>query len=63
MLALYGLYKKEGASFVPKYLELLSAGGSLTPYELVEPFGVNLDDPQFWNDGLQIIDDMLGLVE
>ena len=63
VLALYGLYKKEGESFVPKYLELLSAGGSQTPYELVEPFGVNLDDPQFWNDGLQIIDDMLGLVE
>ena len=63
VLALYGLYKKEGESFVPKYLELLSAGGSQTPYELVEPFGVNLDDPQFWNDGLQIIDDMLGRVE
>ena len=63
VLALYGLYKKEGESFVPKYLELLSAGGSNTPYKLVEPFGVNLDDPQFWNDGLQIIDDMLGLVD
>jgi oligoendopeptidase F len=63
VLALYGLYKKEGETFVPKYLELLSAGGSHTPYTLVEPFGVNLDDPQFWNDGLQIIDDMLGLVE
>jgi oligoendopeptidase F len=63
VLALYGLYKKEGETFVPKYLELLSAGGSQTPYTLVEPFGVNLDDPQFWNEGLQIIDDMLELVE
>jgi oligoendopeptidase F len=63
VLALYALYKKEGASFVPKYLELLSAGGSQTPYKLVEPFGVNLDDPRFWNDGLQIINEMLGLVE
>jgi len=64
VLALYGLYKKEGSSFVPKYLELLSAGGSLTPYTLVESFGVNLDDPpDFWNGGLQIIDEMLGLVE
>jgi len=63
VLALFALYKKEGESFVPKYIDLLSAGGSHTPYTLVEPFGVNLDDPQFWNDGLQIIDDMLGLVE
>ena len=63
VLALYGLYKKEGAAFVPKYLELLSAGGSHTPYKLLESFGVNLDDPGFWNDGLKIIDDMLGQVE
>jgi oligoendopeptidase F len=63
VLALYGLYKKEGASFVPQYLELLSAGGSKTPYELLEPFGVNPDDPEFWHNGLKIIDEMLKLVE
>ena len=63
VLALYALYRKEGASFVPKYLDLLTAGGSQTPYKLVEPFGVDLDDPRFWSDGFKIIDEMLGLVE
>ena len=63
VLALYGLYKKEGAAFVPRYLELLAAGGSNDPYRLLAPFNVKLDDPKFWHDGLQIIDDMLGLVE
>ena len=63
VLALYALYKKDGDAFVPRYLELLAAGGSYSPYQLLEPFEVNLDEPQFWNDGLQIIDDMLGLVE
>jgi oligoendopeptidase F len=63
VLALYALYKKDGGSFVPIYLDLLSAGGSHTPYQLLKPFGVNLDESQFWNDGLQIIDDMLELVE
>jgi oligoendopeptidase F len=63
VLALYGLYRQEGESFVPRYLDLLAAGGSRTPYAIVEPFGVNLDDPQFWNNGLQVIDDMLQLVE
>jgi oligoendopeptidase F len=63
VLALYGLYRKEGETFVPRYLELLTAGGSRAPYELVEPFGVDLDDPGFWNSGLQIIDDMLNMVE
>ena len=63
VLALYALYKKEGEPFVPKYLDLLSAGGTQTPYMLLEPFGVNLDDPGFWNGGLKIIDDMLNLIE
>ena len=63
VLSLYALYKKDGASFVPKYLELLAAGGIRTPYELLEPFGVDLDDSQFWNDGLQIIDDLLSMIE
>jgi len=63
VLALYGLYKKEGASFVPKYMELLTAGGSQTPYTLLEPFRVNPDDPDFWDGGLKIIDEMLELVE
>jgi oligoendopeptidase F len=63
VLALYALYKKDGGSFVPKYLDLLSAGGSRTPYKLLEPFGLDPDDPKFWDSGLQIIDDMLKLVE
>ncbi len=63
VLALYALYKKEGQAFVPKYLALLSAGGSQTPYTLLEPFGVDPNTPSFWNDGLKIIDEMLNMVE
>ncbi|MDH3393760.1 MAG: M3 family metallopeptidase, partial [Desulfobulbaceae bacterium] len=63
VLSLYGLYKQEGESFVPKYINLLGSGGANTPYELVKPFGVDLNDPQFWQAGLNIIDDMLKMVE
>ncbi len=63
VLGLYALFKKEGDSFVPKYIDLLAAGGTQTPYTLLEPFGVNPDDPAFWNDGVNIIDEMLQLVE
>ena len=63
VLALYNLYKNEGKSFVPKYLDLLKAGGSRSPYELVKPFGVDLNDPAFWQGGLEIIDDMLTGIE
>ena len=63
VLALYNLYKKEGEGFVPKYFDLLKAGGSLSPYELLKPFGVDPHQKSFWVGGLQIIDEMLAQVE
>jgi len=63
VLALYNIYQQEGDGFVPKYLELLNAGGSKSPYDLVKPFGVDLDSAEFWQGGLKVIDDMLASVE
>jgi oligoendopeptidase F len=63
VLALYGLYQHHGDSFVTLYKELLAAGGSASPYELLKPFGINLDDPGFWLQGLGVIEQMLQQVE
>jgi len=63
VLALYGIYQQEGESFVGKYKTLLQAGGVKSPYELLEPFAINLNDPQFWQTGLAVIDEMLQKVE
>ncbi len=63
VLALYSCYKKEGEAFVPKYIHLLSQGGNLSPYELLKPFDIDLNDPEFWQGGLNIIDEMLKEVE
>jgi oligoendopeptidase F len=63
VLALYGIYQQEGESFVERYLGLLSAGGSQSPYELLKPFGIDLDSPDFWQTGLAVIDQMLAKVE
>ncbi|MBV8386385.1 MAG: M3 family oligoendopeptidase, partial [Acidimicrobiia bacterium] len=51
-LAVYARYEKEGASFVPSYLKLLSSGGSDSPDELGRLVGVDLTDPGFWSAGL-----------
>ena len=58
-LAIFGIYKEEGSSFIDKYIKLLSSGGSDTPYALLKPFGLDLDDPHFWLKGLNTIDQML----
>ena len=54
-LSVYGRYLEEGESFVPRYIELLSAGGSRTPEELAAIAGLDLTDPEFWNDGLKLV--------
>jgi oligoendopeptidase F len=51
VLALYALYHREGASFVPRYVELLSSGASRAPEELLAPMGVDFRDPDFWGLG------------
>ncbi len=62
-LSVYQRYAEEGESFVPRYLELLAAGGSRGPEELAAIVGIDLADPGFWDSGLQLIDDQLTAAE
>ncbi len=63
VLALYARYQKAGPGFVQAYLDMLAAGGSDWPHEIVKPLGVDLTDPSFWNEGLQILDQMVAQAE
>jgi oligoendopeptidase F len=58
-LSAYSRFREEGESFVPRYLELLSAGGSRSPEELGSIIGIDLADPGFWDAGLKLIDQQL----
>ncbi|MEO8323285.1 MAG: M3 family oligoendopeptidase, partial [Actinomycetota bacterium] len=62
-LSVYKQYEERGADFVPSYLELLSAGGSMAPEELGKIVDVDLTDPGFWDGGLAIIEKDLRLAE
>jgi len=55
VLALYARYREEGASFKPKYIELLKAGGSLSPRDLMAKAGIDITDPNFWQGGLTML--------
>jgi oligoendopeptidase F len=63
VLALVQKYKQEGPAFVPRYLDLLSAGGSEAPHVLLARMGVDVTDPAFWQLGLRLLDDMVGEAE
>jgi oligoendopeptidase F len=62
-LSLYARYRREGRPFVDRYLEMLAAGGSKSPRELLEPMGVDLTRRDFWQGGMEIIRQMIKEVE
>ena len=59
VLSLYRQAKREGPAFAAKYLDMLEAGGSLTPQELIAKVGVNLNDPEFWQGGFDVLSDLV----
>ncbi len=58
-LSVYERYEQTGPELVPRYLELLAAGGSRSPQELGEIVGVDLADPGFWTAGLDLVERQL----
>jgi oligoendopeptidase F len=55
-LSVYAQYEARGSGFVPQYLDMLRAGGSMPPEELGKLVDVDLADPGFWDRGLDIIE-------
>jgi oligoendopeptidase F len=62
-LSVYRRYLEEGEDFVPRYLELLSAGGSRSPEELAAIAGLDLEDALFWAKGLELVREQLEAAE
>jgi oligoendopeptidase F len=63
VLALYARYQEAGPAFPPAYVAMLAAGGSDWPHKLVKPLGVDLTDASFWQQGLAILDGLVGEAE
>lgn len=61
--ALYGMYRREGASFIPKYKTLLASGGSRTPREQTRAMGVDINKAEFWQVGFDEMERLIGEAE
>jgi oligoendopeptidase F len=55
VLSLYQQYMEEGKSFVSKYREILSAGGSEKPETLLRNAGFNITQESFWQQGFDLV--------
>jgi oligoendopeptidase F len=63
VLSLYQQYKAEGESFKPRYLKILSAGGSESPERILSDAGINIRDPKFWQGGFDVLDGLVSQLE
>jgi len=54
-LSLFQRYRKEGKSFAPTYIEVLSAGGSKKPENLLKEHGIDITSEKFWQEGFEYI--------
>ncbi|MCL4562351.1 MAG: M3 family oligoendopeptidase [Chloroflexi bacterium] len=60
VLSLYRQYKTEGEAFKPRYLRILSTGGSQAPVTLLAEAGIDVRQARFWQGGFDVI---RGLIE
>jgi oligoendopeptidase F len=63
VLALYRTYQQQGPSFVPKYLDLLATGGSMSPERILASMDVDMTTKAFWQSGFTTISEMIGQLE
>lgn len=63
VLALYEEYTRSQNGFSEKYIEMLSAGGSDWPENIVGKLGLDITQPDFWDNGLAAIEKMIEQAE
>jgi oligoendopeptidase F len=63
VLALYQQYKLEGTVFIPRYLKILSYGGSESPMNILSEAGLDVTSSAFWQGGFDVLEKMLAELE
>ena len=63
VFSLYQQFKAEGESFKPKYLKILSAGGSEAPAKILAEAGVDISSAKFWQGGFDVLSRMVDELE
>ncbi|MEN4013175.1 MAG: M3 family oligoendopeptidase [Chloroflexota bacterium] len=55
VFSLYQQYKVEGDVFKPRYLKILSTGGSKAPMKVLSEAGIDVSQADFWQGGFDFI--------
>ena len=63
VLSLYQQYLQEGDGFKPRYFEILEAGGSDSPENVLKAAGIDMHNRAFWQGGFDVIAEKLTQLE
>jgi len=63
VLSLYQQFLAEGDAFKPRYLKILSAGGSQAPTSILSAAGIDITKADFWQGGFDVVVGMLDKLE
>ncbi|WP_374685497.1 M3 family oligoendopeptidase [Promineifilum sp.] len=63
VLSLYQAYRREGESFIPRYLKLLAYGGSEAPAVILQEAGFDITSADFWQGGYDVLAGMIDELE
>jgi oligoendopeptidase F len=63
VFSLYQQFKAEGESFKPKYLKILSAGGSEAPARILAEAGIDIRSSKFWQGGFDVLNGLVKELE
>lgn len=63
VLALYQQYRQEGEPFKARYLDILCAGGSASPADILSRADIDIHQASFWQGGFDVLCGMLERLE
>ncbi|UCG24448.1 MAG: oligoendopeptidase F, partial [Chloroflexota bacterium] len=63
VLSLYQQYLEEGDAFKPRYFEILAAGGSDAPAQILVNAGIDIRSAEFWQGGYDVLTNALERLE
>ncbi|MER5174366.1 MAG: M3 family oligoendopeptidase [Candidatus Nitrosocosmicus sp.] len=59
VMSLYQQYKNEGKDFIPKYIRILSSGGTKKPENLLMDEGIDITKESFWQKGFDLVNEKI----
>lgn len=63
VLSLYKQFKQEGDAFKPRYIKILSSGGSKAPVKILSEAGVDVYQSSFWQGGFDVVEGLVSQLE